>query len=97
MSAGVRQAEAAKESAALAAQMVESKMDNPPVEDNIKENRRQWLTEFISRIEQEHAAHGVLIELNTGINQEQVDASTIAQLSIEGSHQAALAELESLS
>ncbi len=94
---GVKQAGSAKESATIAAEMVEAKMDNPPVEETIKENRRKWLVEFISKIEQEHAAHGVLIELNQGLNQDQVEASTIAQLTIEGSHKAAIDELKSLS
>lgn len=93
---GIIQANKARESAFATVQMVEAKLSSPPEENTIKENRKRWLVAFISEIEKQHAAHGVLIELNQGMDQEQVDASTIAQLSIEGSHKAALEELESL-
>ena len=75
---------------------ITKKMDSTPDPDFIKTNRINWLNEFIARIEKEHAAHGVLIELNAGSNEEQVTSSSIAQLSIEGAHKAALEELESL-
>lgn len=59
-------------------------------------NRREWLAAYIAHIEGEHAQHGVLIELATETGDTaQIEASTVAQITIDGAHKAAVAELAS--
>lgn len=63
-------------------------------EDVLAENRRTILEDWLRLWETEHAQHGVLIELAE--SEEQVEASTLAQLVIEGACRAAQAELDAL-
>lgn len=84
-----------KEEADSVADDIASKMDEQPNPSEFDAVRVEWLKSFIAGIEAEHAQHGMLLELHSD-NPDQVDASTIAQIVIEGAHEAALEELNSL-
>lgn len=59
--------------------------------------RREWLANYLAQIEGEHAAHAVLqSDAEERGEVEQAKQHVIAQIVIEGAHQAAEAELAAI-
>lgn len=74
---------------------IESKLTEP-VQDR-SAARREWLANYLAQIEGEHAAHAVLqSDAEERGEVEQAKQHVIAQIVIEGAHQAAEAELAAI-
>jgi hypothetical protein len=70
---------------------LESKISEVP---SLISDRKEWLEQYITQVEREHAAHAALIDLSEEIGDtDQIKSSTIAQIVCEGAHKAATAEL----
>lgn len=86
----------AKQNAEVLLDRIKAKLEYTPDDTEIKVRRKNWLTTFISQLETKHATNAMFIDLNEGLNVDDVEKLVIEQIRIEGGLLVATSELNSI-